>query len=45
MLEEVFKLLTKWKEEGRPLESDLFQMFTEIYSRYDIPHGLVMLEG
>lgn len=57
MLEEVFRLLSRWKAEGKPLmqisvnfsritllESDLFQMLTEIQSRYDIPEGLVMIE-
>jgi len=57
MLEEVFRLLSRWKAEGRPLipisvnfsritllESDLFQMLTEIKNKYDVPSSLVMIE-
>lgn len=57
MLEEVFRLLSRWKTEGRPLipvsvnfsritllESDLFQMLTEIKNKYDVPSSLVMIE-
>ena len=57
MLEEVFRLLSRWKAEGKPLipvsvnfsritllESDLFQMLTEIQSKYDVPCDMVMIE-
>ena len=57
MLEEVFRLLSRWKSEGKPLipvsvnfsritllESDLFQMLTEIKSKYDVPCDMVMIE-